>query len=158
MLDLGLNQWSAALEVSTQRNTSPMRVLAEVMFEDIKVVIRRRKSTNRQHNGQTKKNKQTNNTRQILHRKLKIIIILSYARPDLGLKQWSTTLEARTQRNTSPMRVLAEDKFEDIKVVIRRRWTENTKRIKKQTIVVKILQRKLRLPYTNPAPRRGWTR
>jgi hypothetical protein len=41
-------------------------------FEDTKGVIRIRKSKNRQHNGQMKKNKRTNKDLQNIHIKLKI--------------------------------------------------------------------------------------
>jgi hypothetical protein len=41
-------------------------------FEDTKVVIRIRKSKDRQHNGQKKKNKRTNNDLQNIHMKLEI--------------------------------------------------------------------------------------
>ena len=41
-------------------------------FEDTKWVIRIRKSKDRQHNGQTKKDKMTNNDLQNIHTKLKI--------------------------------------------------------------------------------------
>jgi len=41
-------------------------------FEDTKGVIRIRKSKNRQHNGQKKKYKRTNNDLQNIHIKLKI--------------------------------------------------------------------------------------
>jgi hypothetical protein len=47
--------------------------LVEEEFEDIKAVIRIRKSKkNRQHNGQKKKYKRTNNDLQNIHIKLKI--------------------------------------------------------------------------------------
>ena len=49
-----------------------MYLLEQEEFEDTKRVIRIRKSTNRQHNGQRKKNKRTNNDRQNIHIKLKI--------------------------------------------------------------------------------------
>jgi hypothetical protein len=42
-------------------------------LEDTKGVIRIRKSKNRQHNGQKKKDKRTNNDLQYIHIKLKII-------------------------------------------------------------------------------------
>jgi hypothetical protein len=41
-------------------------------FEDTKGAIRNRISKNRQHNGQKKKDKRTNNDRQNIHIKLKI--------------------------------------------------------------------------------------
>jgi hypothetical protein len=41
-------------------------------FEDTKVVIRIRKSKDRQHNGQKKKDKRTNNDLQNIHMKLEI--------------------------------------------------------------------------------------
>ena len=41
-------------------------------FEDTEWVIRIRKSKNRQHNGQEKKNKRTNNDLQNIHIQLKI--------------------------------------------------------------------------------------
>jgi hypothetical protein len=44
-----------------------MYLLEQEEFEDTKGVIRIRKSTNRQHNGQRKKNKRTNNDRQNIH-------------------------------------------------------------------------------------------
>jgi len=48
-------------------------ILFQEEFEDTKGVIRIRKlKTNRQHNGQMKKNKRTNNDLQNIHIKLKI--------------------------------------------------------------------------------------
>ena len=44
----------------------------EEEFEDTKGVIRIRKSKNRQHNGQNKQDKRTNNDLQNIHIKLKI--------------------------------------------------------------------------------------
>ena len=41
-------------------------------FEDTKAVIRIRKSKDRQHNGQKKKDKRTNNDLQNIHMKLEI--------------------------------------------------------------------------------------
>jgi hypothetical protein len=62
---------------SSLRNTSAVddgfalyRVKGE--FEDTKGVIRIRKSKNRQHNGQKKNDKRTNNDLQNIHIKLKI--------------------------------------------------------------------------------------
>jgi hypothetical protein len=54
-------------------NTTGMKLkLLQEEFEDIKGVIRIRTSKNRQHNGQKKKHKRTNNDLQNIHRKLKI--------------------------------------------------------------------------------------
>jgi len=49
-----------------------MGVPKEEEFEDTKGAIRNRISKNRQHNGQKKKYKRTNNDRQNIHIKLKI--------------------------------------------------------------------------------------
>ena len=54
------------------RTSYAMQILYQEEFENAKGVIRTRQSKNKQHNGQKKKDRRTNNDQQSIHIKLKI--------------------------------------------------------------------------------------
>ena len=86
--------------------------LLEELFEDTKVVIRSRKSKERQYNGQKKKDKRTNNDLKTLHRKVKIeqhkphlklmwTLVLHISIKSLTNGNFASFFRLLTDRNTS---------------------------------------------------------
>jgi len=68
---MGESTWNTLTENTSIENTNTSNMFEEEI-EDSKGVIRIRISKNRQHNGQKKKYKRTNNDLQNIHIKLKI--------------------------------------------------------------------------------------